>query len=665
MARIRDYEQDEDKPFGVGTFRLDDDSEYYLDDPARAREFLSQFESESDNIADRGSIDRQGETLSTEHKYENAAAKLAGAEAPNKAFKGIDTGPERSKRYLAGPGAADDLMSSEDPAMSTGAPATVGDDTSRDQRGEPLESRQPEPDAPLPSEDELQKAAQLGRVARAYQAVPGYTETKGVDPRRMQREGVAVDKSVTRTGGLAPEEYGRQSGDRIHTYLSTNDVYQQNQLAREAEAAMQIAETRKAALDLDRQNKTREAEVARTEQAYKDDRAWLDKESDAFYDKAKPDPSRLYKSRGVLGNIASAIAQFMGAYASIVSQSPNFARQILDKQLDADIDAQVEDFKRGRIKLDSQMARMADRGMTVEQMKNALKIQQEKVVDKLAKASAAESGTKESRLAYEAFMAERNERFVNAENAFRTEALGKTTTKAEVIQPRAPGRVALTPLEAMKQRAAYAKAETELGYEAAGGAPAERAEERAIKAGEQDLQRGQRRQDRQTKYAEGRSKLAPASEDAQKAWTELQGIKEKYGELPGVGTWDALGPQTMLGEERQRFLQALGNDRAKAAGRVNQLLGTIRNAAVAANAGAQTEGDVKREVETLMGPNQSEDQILGGVQRLVQRSTTPLEELDAAYEDVREDQQKARDRAALEAYKRRKRQGLELRGEDY
>lgn len=649
MARISDYEQDEDKPFGVGTFKLDDGSEYYIDDASRAREFLSSFANESDNIADRGSVDRQGEELSTKAKLENAGAKLAGmANVPNEPFEGIDTGPARSQRFLAGPGTGDDdsLMSAEP--------------------DEPNESREPAPTgAPPPSEEELQRSAVAGRVARAYQAVPGYKVTPGVDPRRMQAEGVPVDKSVTREGGLPTDEYGRQADDRTQAYLETNDAVRRQQEERENAAALFAAQQRKQALDLDQSNKTREAELARVETKYKEDRSWLEKESDSFFDKSKPDPNRLSKTRGVFGNIASMIAQFMGAYASVMTQSPNFAKQILDRKLDADIDAQVEEFKRGKMKMDSQMARMADRGMTLEQMKSALKIQQEKVVDRLAKASAAEQGTRESKAAYEVFTKERQERFVEAENKFRTEALGKTTVHADVVQPKAGGRVALSPLEAMRERAAYAKAENELGYEAAGGAPAERAEERSIKAGEVDVQRGNRRQDRQTKYAEGRAKVGPPANDAQNAWGRLTAIKEKYGHLPGVGTWDLLGPSTTLGEQRQKFLQAFGVEQAKVAGEVNQLLTQIRNSAVAANAGAQTEGDVGREVEALKGPNQSEEQILAGTQRLVQRATSPLTELDAAFEDVRKEQDEARDRAALDAYKRRKRRGLELKGEDY
>ncbi len=52
MARIIDYEQDDDKPFGVGTFRLDDGSEYYLDDAARARDFISEYERQTSEIPD-------------------------------------------------------------------------------------------------------------------------------------------------------------------------------------------------------------------------------------------------------------------------------------------------------------------------------------------------------------------------------------------------------------------------------------------------------------------------------------------------------------------------------------------------------------------------------------------------------------------------------------
>ncbi len=645
MARLKDYEQDDEKPFGVGTFKLDDGSEYYLDDPKRARDFLAEYNRESDALLDGN------DTLSQDDQYKNATSRLANGPgaaqiAPSKVFgRGR---PDPLRGAVAGPGGGEPLESTPD--------------------DEPLESRDPNQsradESPAPSqmappelsEQELLAQEAARRVVNARAAVDPYKRSAGVDPRKMQAQGIAVDQKVTREGGLPLELYEQQAGDRVGAYGATNQTLAAHQAQDEAIAIKEAQRLRAEAMDAAAANKQRETDLARVEAKYKDDRAWLDKETDGFFDKAKPDPDRLFKERGTFRNIASAVAQFMGAYASVMTNTPNFAAQILDKKIDRDVDAQMEEYKRGRAKLDSQLHRMAERGMTLEQMRSALKLQQEAVVQRLAKAASTEEGTRESRQAYEALMMERQERFVGEENKFRTEALGKTTVQADVMQPKAATRTPKTPLELLKEQTAIVKTQNELGYEAAGGAPAERAEERQFKRDELSGKAQAKTVDDQREYAKQRMKVGPAAEESQKAYDLLNQYKEKYGHLPGVGRWDPTSPQSIvpLGEQRQKFLSALGNDYAEDSGRVRQALKTIEGAAVRANAGTQTEGDVKREADAMNGPNVDEDQVWAGVERLNERAVAPLRDLDAAYESVRPSQDDARDRAALESYRRRK-----------
>lgn len=655
MARIINYEQDEDKPFGVGTFKLDDGSDYYMDDAPRANsvleelygkdDFASQVESESTNIAERGSVDRKREELDTKQKLQNAIANLAGAPEPNRPFGGIDVGPRSMSRAVAGPGGEGlDERSAE-----------LGRELDRASGREEPEPEQDEP-RPAPSPEELQRAEAARRYGQAASLVSPVVQ--GNNPRALG-QGVRVDKNYSRKGGLPMAEYNQQSQDRVGAFEATNTMIGRQYREDAAAADSQIQQLRAQAIAQKQANDKQELAVQQKEQKYREDRQWLEKDVDSFYDKAKPDPDRLFKERGAFGNIASAVAQFMGAYAAIITGSPNFANQILNKKVEQDIDAQMEDFRRGKMKRDGQLQRMADRGMSVEQMRSALRIQQELVLQKEIKAAALSEGTRESKQAAEALLVGRNEMFVKEENEFRTKALGEETVSGDMVRPTGPRMK--TPLERQLEVNKLLGAQVEGEFLANGGAPAERAEERGAKK-QGDLER------RRTEFGNRSGVLAPAANEAQGARDRLMAIKEKYGHLPGVGTWDVLGPNTTLGEQRQKFLSAFGVDMAKAAGEVNQLLDVVEGAAVRANAGAQTEGDVKREAKAMRGPNQSEDQTIAGVERLTQRATAPLIELRSTYSDVVAQQDEERKKELVRRARERRdrnKAGQGSAGEDY
>jgi hypothetical protein len=323
----------------------------------------------------------------------------------------------------------------------------------------------------------------------------------------------------------------------------------------------------------------------------------------------------------------------------------------------------MEDFRRGKIKRDSQLSRMAERGMSLEQMRAGLRLQQEKVIEKEAKAAALAEGSRESKQAYEAMMAGRQTKFVEAENKFRTEALGKETTQSEVVHP--SGGRELTPLERLEYGNKLRSGLVERDYLDRGGAPAERAEERADKRADAQGKKDTARQERVTEYGNKRKEIEPAAAQVQSAREELYAIQKKFGHLPGVGTWDLLGPNTPLGERRQRFLEAFGVEEAEAAGRVQQLLSSIESNSLKAAKGSQSEGDVAREAKAMRGPNQSEEQVLSGVDSVAGLSGTALDDLNAAYLDVVPEFEERKKREKLERYERSKgRKALEDEGKD-
>lgn len=660
MARIIDYEQDEDRPFGVGKFTVDDGSEYYLDAPEKATEFLEQYERESQSIA------RSPQPLTKRQQYDNAVARLAqGPNAPQKRPRALDQKAfDPMRRAVAGPGGGEDepLSSEPEPSASLASPddnMSHAPEDDEEEDGAGAGAGVPPDDSALRQELAAQRAANAAGVVARTARPRG-----GVDPVRMQREGVPVDRSVTRKGGLPSDVYEQQAADRATAYDYTNQTLARHQAEDEARAAAEVERLRGEALAQRQLNDQQQLELQRKEAKYQADRRWLEQDVDRFYDHARPDGSRFFRERGVFGNLASAVAQFMGAYAAIVSGSPNFANQILDKKIERDIDEQLEDFRRGKMKRDSQLARMAERGMSLEQMRAALRLQQEKVLEKEAKAAALSEGTREARQAYEALIAGRQEKFVEAENKFRVEALGETTVQADVVQPRAARSP--TALELLREQAALLKAENEVAYEAGGGAPQERADLRADRRAAAQGKKEVADTKRFTDYGNRRAVLEPAATESMNARQRLLEIKQKYGHLPGVGTWDLLGPNTTFGEARQRFLQAFGVEQAEVAGEVKQLLKVVEGAAVRANAGTQTEGDVAREAEAMHGPNASEEQVLAGVERLTQRAITPLDDLNATYADVVPEFEERLKRERYERYRREKqKKELRERGEEY
>lgn len=270
-------------------------------------------------------------------------------------------------------------------------------------------------------------------------------------------------------------------------------------------------------------NDADELAVQRKQEKYRTDRAALEQEVDAYYDKSKPDPDGgLKKARGPVGNIASAIAQFMGAYAAIISGSPNFANQILNRKIDQHVDAQLEEFKRGKMKRDGQLQRMAERGLSIEQMKTALKLQQERYVQKEVEMRAAAEGTREAKAAKDVLLLDRRERALSLEQQFERESLGETSVSGDIVQPRAGGLVPLTPEERLGRAVARTKLANEFGYELEGGAPAERAAEREDKRAERAEVRADRLDARKAQESQLTEAQAKA-EAAHQAVTHLGG----------------------------------------------------------------------------------------------------------------------------------------------
>lgn len=105
------------------------------------------------------------------------------------------------------------------------------------------------------------------------------------------------------------------------------------------------------------------------------------------YRSAHVDPSRVAKGRGIGGTVLAAIAMGLGAFGASITHGPNYAMQILDKQVDDDIRAQEGEIaKKGKavdikgnnvaayrqIMGDNDAARLLAKGDLLEQHRNEL-----------------------------------------------------------------------------------------------------------------------------------------------------------------------------------------------------------------------------------------------------------------------------------------------------
>lgn len=622
MARIRDYTQFEGYPFGYGEFELDDGSKVVLDDPERARKVVEERYGSPDSLGSKVASETNELLARPEDRYDNAVSRLAlGPGAPQKELRPRLERPDPMRGAVAGPGGgidddrAGELAGAMDDAGGAPPPAAAA-------------SAQQQPSL---SENELRQRAQAEEGARLLASIPAYRRVPGVDPEKMQREGKPVDQSFMRQGGLPEEMTARQKAERDAQYAGTNQVLTTVQNETLAARAAEAERMRAEAAALKEANDKRDLELQRKTVKYQTERAALEREVDDYYDKSKPDPDGgLRKARGPIGNIASAIAQFMGAYAAIISGSPNFANQILNKKIDTHVDAQIEEFRRGKMKRDGQLQRMAERGMSIEQMRAALKLQQELYIRKEAETRAYAEGTRESKAAFQTMMAGRAERQLGLEQEFEKEALGKETVSGAIVQPKPGGLVPLTPEERLGTAVKRKKLANEFGDELAGGETARK--ERW------------RQEDRQDKRSEQQGKVTEDQAKAEAAWNTLEAYGDAVGIKKDPRTGARIADQSLFSKDT---LLAPGQREA-----VNDLTG--QGKPIEAARRSAIEGIGRLQSGGVISPNEAENftRLLGDEHATRAQIATNLNALRALIQSRRSPTNQQRSTAAPSSWKR-------------
>lgn len=242
------------------------------------------------------------------------------------------------------------------PNMSIAPPAqrrTTVPNAGIEMRGGPARPAPAQPQA-LPQQpgSVLESPASSGPVitgpeAAAYALSPVHVPGRAAynpEADAASRRPVPVQQTVT--GGLpetAEERKAREEDAKAYRDMNRAAVEQVDAAATERIAAAE--DQRRTALqnaiqaDIDQREALQKR--AAVENTWNTTNARLQRERDAVAQQ-RVDPQRLFKEKGAVASIGSALAVGLGAFGSSLSHTPNYAQQIIDASIQRDIDAQTD-----------------------------------------------------------------------------------------------------------------------------------------------------------------------------------------------------------------------------------------------------------------------------------------------------------------------------------
>lgn len=288
--------------------------------------------------ADKASVDREAQWQPIQNPSD--ARKIAPLWDNASAAPQAPPGPQGN--VAVGPIAMQNAPGAPAPAAPQGYQPKSGDEipTQAQLAGQPMLGANAPPAVP-----------QLGQVYHGAQRA-------GYQPKSM---------SVETAGGLQPEqakavrELYQKEADAQGSYYDAQ-IAQQNAIQQAAQETAANAQAKtaeydqKVALENDRKRRMQEAYTVKQDA--------IMHEQEAIEAKGV-DPHRLF--RGQLGNtISVGIASFLGSLGQAFMarggvQTPNYAMQMIDKKLDADIDAQKMQLQSGRITAGNRLAALKEK----------------------------------------------------------------------------------------------------------------------------------------------------------------------------------------------------------------------------------------------------------------------------------------------------------------
>lgn len=256
-----------------------------------------------------------------------------------------------------------------------GVPQVGPSDTKIDTAAEPpLVSVPPEATAQQEQQAANSVASNVASPVQAPSPQPAQPQVAAQPP--MQPGMVPLQQTVT---GSAVDPMAKS--EQRMAGMAVDDAIQSKAQADIEANNVAVAESRAKAALLQKEANDAAALNAERQKQADDKRAAIEsavQERDAF----KFDPNRAKKNMGVGGQILAIIGQSLGAFGAAITHSPNYAQQLIDKAIDADLHSQSNEYAALGAKVDSRRndyAAFRQQGLDDDQAKTGarlLKLQQ-------------------------------------------------------------------------------------------------------------------------------------------------------------------------------------------------------------------------------------------------------------------------------------------------
>lgn len=297
---------------------------------------------------------------------------------------------------------------------------------------------------PMTKDEAMRQAYNAAVINAATRGsyVPG---TAAVDPERMMREGRPVEVGEAVSGGLpeTQEEHDRRIAyensqrEADATALSELDAANAERIA---EAKRQQVESAHRAAELSGDLYDAQKRDAQANAIFQTNVARLQKEQDAVT-QMKVDPNRLFREKGALASIGSALAVGLGAFGSALAKTPNYANQIVQGAIDRDIAAQEDEIQRKGANANNAMANFVKTyGLTLDESRELAKSTQLRYAASMVDLNAAKMTSIDAKAKAAAmkadFLAQAQKRDADLAQMLK----GRITKQFAFVQPRAATR---------------------------------------------------------------------------------------------------------------------------------------------------------------------------------------------------------------------------------
>jgi len=217
--------------------------------------------------------------------------------------------------------------------------------------------------------------------------------------------------------------------------------------------------------DAQRRAAEAQTEMANQQDAYKRERADLDKMISESQDNQKSfNANRWMESRGLIGQIGAVIAQAMGAYAATLSHGENWAKKIIDDSINRDIENQKAQIESGKAGVTNALQKLNLRYGDMNQAQAALKMAMSQNVDTQIQTYAAATKSQDVQQVANEWLAQNQKDRVTDEQKFMAASMGKrkTETSGQITAASAGGTRMPTTKE-MAERTELVKKGQEVG----------------------------------------------------------------------------------------------------------------------------------------------------------------------------------------------------------